>query len=921
MRTELGDPGLWRAGDGNYENDLGTVDGYSYAVPIGAIFRRNSSTFVAVNTSGNPNQNGAFDRNPSANLLANPREGAKTLSTPTLYRDLDPDTVGVVQVNNLIDSGFDDTQIGLANTFMLIDGEIVGISAVDISVSPPTVTVPTGGRGRGPSSPSRHAAGTEIHFYTVRPDGFFADQISEDDLLDLRRGVNFGDWDYGRLLLHNLTSALQGTLKSTWKQAGAGETEGVTVTEVDYLHANGALTVPNHTEALDGPDGIRTAFSDAPVLQTDVTVLCDNDAVLTDGFTADQYDTNVEWDIGADFKPNGFINFLGATGGFTNGTSIFLHIGGDSGSEGARATFRDGATRAVRFISPQEYWKGTSSDPLVGRQHPFVLSFLTEQAHMPVAPGELAVDPDAEKKHPGGYYPLSTLNFEKPFIVLGGLLNSSLAISGISSDPGPTDPGLVNGANGPEIRLGLDFNAVGNFYSRPSWNPFAFDTDPTAVSVPLLRGQRTLYDMLTDYGNDRSGNSSEVYIILYGDTAARRNNGAFKVIGAGTVGYTSKDATDAFSVRVEPLSQGFTTFNIAPGQTLDAQFRSQITNAEDGNGFASGPANAALVIVFTDIDGEEADESNPWNTANLGPNTITEPVSSKLKINATLLYHPGRGGMARVPDDIWRISVRTGGAEYLRQAASTVDTSFPGESGLPANETFYDYTHVQLWNRLPSRGLTETTQPKAADFGGNVVAFSEQDREHEAFFDRGSKSLFFRPFQDQSMTLQAATTSADPSLVGSLTYPGGASKDAAGLFTSGKAMGFPVPSEWMPRFGRQDIPYREDTTGGTTTFLEGLNHLFSDSTDPTQPVFYVIGGRDNTSGGNLVNSFYFQTGSTSGHDYGDWGTIVGPGTPAYQARLTTDIGSLTPAAREITARLQRDSATPVPRPCSGLRRL
>lgn len=40
-----GDPGLWRAGDGDPTNDLGTVDGYAYAVPLAIVYRRNSGGF------------------------------------------------------------------------------------------------------------------------------------------------------------------------------------------------------------------------------------------------------------------------------------------------------------------------------------------------------------------------------------------------------------------------------------------------------------------------------------------------------------------------------------------------------------------------------------------------------------------------------------------------------------------------------------------------------------------------------------------------------------------------------------------------------------------------------------------------------------------------------------------------------------
>ena len=44
-QSSNGDPGLWRAGDGNPANTLGTVDGYMYAVPLLAVFRRNTTAF------------------------------------------------------------------------------------------------------------------------------------------------------------------------------------------------------------------------------------------------------------------------------------------------------------------------------------------------------------------------------------------------------------------------------------------------------------------------------------------------------------------------------------------------------------------------------------------------------------------------------------------------------------------------------------------------------------------------------------------------------------------------------------------------------------------------------------------------------------------------------------------------------------
>lgn len=45
MGTINGDTGLWRAGDGNWLNSLGTLDGYSYALPVAVVFQRNSGAF------------------------------------------------------------------------------------------------------------------------------------------------------------------------------------------------------------------------------------------------------------------------------------------------------------------------------------------------------------------------------------------------------------------------------------------------------------------------------------------------------------------------------------------------------------------------------------------------------------------------------------------------------------------------------------------------------------------------------------------------------------------------------------------------------------------------------------------------------------------------------------------------------------
>ena len=56
------DQGLWVAGDGIPSNTLGTVDGYMYALPVCAVFRRNTSAFAKTNHNGGVASPGPSDR-------------------------------------------------------------------------------------------------------------------------------------------------------------------------------------------------------------------------------------------------------------------------------------------------------------------------------------------------------------------------------------------------------------------------------------------------------------------------------------------------------------------------------------------------------------------------------------------------------------------------------------------------------------------------------------------------------------------------------------------------------------------------------------------------------------------------------------------------------------------------------------------
>ena len=917
MREALGDPSLWRAGDGNPDNDFGTVDGYVYAVPVCAIFRRNSSSYLAVNGSSAATQNGGFNRTPAARFPPNPT--ARELSTATLTSALDS-TSGVsgvvdIDVTNFNGSGLEDPYHVWSSVFLTIDDEIIGVDSVDLVTH--RIRIPVGGRGRYGTAAAGHKAGAVIKFYNTRPDGLYSDQIAATDVLDLRHAVNNHDWDFNRLLAHNVAALTKGKLRTAWKLSATGPTQGTVVHEVDYMYAGHGSSAPQDSMPVDGPDGIRTVWSDAATIQPDVTVMCSNNAAQagngTVGITNGTFDTTVSWDVGADFHPAGFMNSLGQPK-WTDGSTIFLFTGGQTGNEGVRSTFRDSGTRGVRLLTPKEYWKSgyPAVDPLQGSQAPVTLRFTAQRAFEPAPVGILG--PSNEARHVGPMSPWRETNFERPFIVLGGVLNDNLKLVIPAVN-------LVNVSSDiHEIDLGIDFSVPDSWFSVDANNDP--ENDPKKVANPLFHGLRTLYGMLTDNGHDEQGNSSEVYVVLYGDNVDQQNNGAFKVIGVGPLG-----ASTNTRIRVRPLSPQFLNFNTATGVTnLHVEVRSQYTHPEDVSSYNTKWADVA--IVLTDVGGLT---EHPWKREYLGygqPYDLSMPfngdypnIDSNLLISTTFQYHPGHGATARVADDLVRFS-RVGGIDtdgtYLRQSPASLDPNFHGSTGAPGGanpETFWDANHVQLWNRLPALGWFAPFAPAEGGYGGNVVGFTEQDREHELFMDKGSKTLIFRPFRSREMTLQAMTfadlVSSSSCLMQGYTYPvSHADKDCLGLWTgtpsSGKQMGLAVPREFMPRFGRQDIPYYRNIGGDPMPFLPGINHLFKDVANTSSPVFNIIGGESNLGAGGVVKPLLFLTGINGGAvPYALSGTTdaLTNNQPYIGARKTTDIDPHVNYAPDIIAKL------------------
>ena len=257
MRDTLGDPGLWRAGDGNgASNPFGSVDGYVYAIPLTGVFRRNSTAW-----GGNPNANlnGSFDRNPTAI----DRTGIKTFSTvATLASDMtaDANTFTLVNAANIALPLTPDAPVLIRiGDELLTYKPITGVTG--------TVVARGGVQG---TRAELHRAGAVVSVVSSRPDGLFADQITHTDLIDLRHVVNPNGFNYAALLRYNLDKLLRGSLHSTWKYSGATGVQGTSLTYQDYI--GGSSPIGIGITQLDAPDNIRQVFSDVAASQR-VTVI------------------------------------------------------------------------------------------------------------------------------------------------------------------------------------------------------------------------------------------------------------------------------------------------------------------------------------------------------------------------------------------------------------------------------------------------------------------------------------------------------------------------------------------------------------------------------------------------------------------------------------------------------------------------
>jgi len=203
---------------------------------------------------------------------------------------------------------------------------------------------------------------------------------------------------------------------------------------------------------------------------------------------------------------------------------------------------------------------------------------------------------------------------------------------------------------------------------------------------------------------------------------------------------------------------------------------------------------------------------------------------------------------------------------------------------VPDGELYFPTQHIQTWNRLPSLGLSAPTAPAY----GNSSYLGETRRDGEVFVDTGSKTLMLRPYRRVSLALWRNQITGGTNRLFPATYTQGVSSginvDGGNLFVPNANYGYAFPHEFMPRFGRQDIPFHQ-TTGATGPVFYGINHLFGDSQATSDDVFRVIGGADSDT---TVLSLFIQTGTTSTRIYGEYFSMGGT-AEGYQGRIFEDV--------------------------------
>ena len=856
-----GDPGCWKAGNGNPTNALATVDGYVYAIPLCLVFRRNTTAYQTMN------QNGAVNRNLAATLLVDTTLGAKTYDPATLTNPITSVSTGITPVTDLLSSALGDASFAAGVTvptpayLVLQRGsvrEIISISNVDLVLGEITIA----SRGRGDTVATSWLASTELTIYTARPDGHYADEIVSGDIIDLRNSI--GEFDYQNLLVNTLQGVLTNTLHTAWKRSPSqSNSAGAQIIEVDYAIAS-PTSNPADTVRIDGPDGIRSVFSGA-ITEHPISMLLDpaNADPLT-GLAVD-FTAGTSWEVfpAASIGVSGFIPDPAASQEWKNGAVIFLNFTGAKGT-----LTSNGTIRAVTPIEAFDTQFPATYEGMESPQHPITVQFLDHDATFAAWNPPSPITPSSDQ-NAGPMYPLFPA-FHEPFMVLGDIVNSTFAGTYLATSIDITDLATTQ-------TFEIDLGAIN--FDDPV---FGVDTDldPLDVGTPMLDGLRTLGSLITNHGADPSGLSSELYLLAYGDetTTGVPNNSIYRIVGLGlTHGYPASTANTA---RLQLISRAILPPDDTSLGTLTFQIRTQHSVSLN-----TTSASGEIAVMFTNIESVISGGDftfSPWSEPWVGSSKqIPATTASLLTLRAKLLYSENRGLM-HTPDRV--VSVRTDDSlTLLRQPLSDFDSPFAVAVSYPAGKVDYPVSDYRLSSDNPPS-----------------TPHSSTERAGECFIDAASKTWSFKPFQSKLMTLKSVLLQSSSDVIGGAPLtPAYVDRYSIWRVTpssnSTTKYGLPVPVEALPKFGRQDIPYYRRI--GANPILSGINHLFQDSTVDADDVFRIIGGAPDTIPAGSVTSALFQTSGT----YGALSVITGSplSTQAIVSRFISFENEISPETGKI----------------------
>lgn len=488
MRGELGDPGLWRAGNGDPVT-FGTADGYVYAIPVCSVFRRNSAGFSDIG-----NLAGAFNRNSKGLSRNNATSFTNKINLPTSLSSI-ATSFNLTSLSGTVLS----TMSSFGEAYFRVDDEIIRVISI-VQITPTNFSINID-RGQLNTIARQHNSGVELRLITTRPDGLFADQISSTDILDMRHSVA-DKFDYDTILKTNTIELLKGNLRSTWKRWGTTNTAGPVVLYGDRI-TDSSIFVGGLTR-LDAPDGNRTTFSDAAVMQRFVVPVTvpSNSAAVGDYIheTVSPFTCTVKWDGAAPGHGTGF-RISGSYPTWWNGDRISVNI--DPFTTGLPGTDYD----QVRFVLPSEIadsvivrFEGMTTDPNGGHRN-------SNPSTSPTV-----TDPSLDLPYPiAGNRILKNGQGITVSLSGGGDLLITLSSGGLGDEfqefidaiQGATDVGYVQ-----RYKMYVEFTVLygtGRGLShKPDWiHSVQYRGTPTNVSKTLLRsGLSTLSPMIPTYLGD-----------------------------------------------------------------------------------------------------------------------------------------------------------------------------------------------------------------------------------------------------------------------------------------------------------------------------------------------------------------------------------------------------------------------------------